>query len=42
MVRVAVERSKLTTQPFSDFFFDGVTFDGDLSLNDSISAHFSN
>ena len=42
MVRVAVERSKLTTQPFSEFFSDDVTFDGDLSLNDSIWAQFTN
>ena len=27
---------------FLRIFFDGVTFDGDLTLNDSISAHFSN
>ena len=41
MVRVAPERSKLTTQPVSDFFFEDVTSDDDLSLKDSILTHFS-
>ena len=40
MVRVAVERSKLATQPSSEFFFEVVTSDVDLKLNDSISTHF--
>ena len=41
MVRVAVERSKLTTQPrfFLSEFFEDATSDVDLFLNDSISTH---
>ena len=42
MVRVAVERSKLTTQPrffFVRIFFEDATSDVDLFLNDSISTH---
>ena len=33
---------KVDYSTFLRIFFDGVTFDGHLSLNDSISTHFSN
>ena len=42
MGRVAVERSKLTTQPrffLSEFFFEDTTSAVDLFLNDSFSTH---
>ena len=41
MLRVAAERSKLTTNPdfFVRIFFEDATSDVDLFLNESISTH---